>query len=74
MVSNNLNFIMYADDTTINFDLEDFEKDNSEHQINDELTRVNIWLTLNKLTLNTTKAKSIMFHKNKTNEAIAFFN
>ena len=26
-VSNKLNFIMYADDTTIYFDLEDFEKD-----------------------------------------------
>ena len=51
-VSNKLNFIMYADDTTIYFDLEDFEKDNLEHQINDELNRVNIWLKLNKLTLN----------------------
>ena len=43
-VSNKLNFIMYADDTTIYFDLEDFEKDNLEHQINDELKRVNIRL------------------------------
>ena len=32
-VSNKLNFIMYADDT-IYFDLEDFEKDSLEHQIN----------------------------------------
>ena len=53
---------MYADDTTIYFDLEDFEKDNLEHQINDELKRVNIWLKLNKLTLNTTKTKSMVFH------------
>ena len=43
-VSNKLNFIRYADDTTIYFDLEDFKKDNLEHQINDELKRVNIWL------------------------------
>ena len=43
-VSNKLNFIMYADDTTIYFDLEDFEKDSLEHQINEELKRVNIWL------------------------------
>ena len=28
---------MYADDITIYFDLEDFEEDNLEHQINDEL-------------------------------------
>ena len=30
-VSNKLNFIMYANDTIIYFDLEDFEKDNLEH-------------------------------------------
>ena len=62
-VSNKLNFIMYADDTTIYFHLEDLEKDNLEHQINDELKRVNIWLKLNKLTLNTTKTKSMVFHR-----------
>ena len=32
-VSNKLNFIMYTDDTTIYFDLEDFEKDSLEHQL-----------------------------------------
>ena len=53
---------MYADDTTIYLDLEDFEKDSLEHQIYEELKRVNIWLKLNKLTLNTTKTKSMMFH------------
>ena len=62
-VSNKLNFIMYADDTTIYFDLEDFEKDSLEHQINEELKRVNIWLKLNKLTLNATKTKSMVFHR-----------
>ena len=62
-VSNKLNFIMYADDTTIYFDLENFKKDNIEHQINDELKRVTIWLKLNKLTLNTTKTKSMVFHR-----------
>ena len=58
-VSNKLNFIMYADDTTIYFDLEVFEKDDLEHQINDDLKRLN----LNKLTLNTTKTKSMVFHR-----------
>ena len=62
-VSNKPNFIMYADDTTIYLDLEDFEKDSLEHQINEELKRVNIWLKLNKLTLNTTKTKSMVFHR-----------
>ena len=62
-MSNKLNFIMYSDDTTIYFDLEDFEKDSLEHQINEELKRVNIWLKLNKLTLNATKTKSMVFHR-----------
>ena len=64
---------MYADDTTIYFDLEDFEKDNLEHQINDELKRVNIWLKLNKLMLNTTKTKSMVFNrKQKQLESLHF--
>ena len=63
MVSNKLKLIMYADDTTIYFDLEDIEKDNLEYLINDELKRVNIRLKLNKLTLNTTKTKSMVFHR-----------
>ena len=72
-VSNKLNFIMYADDTTIYFDLEDFEKDNLEHQINDKLKRANMWLKLNKLTLNTTKTKSMVVHrKHKQIEPLHF--
>ena len=64
---------MYGDDTTLYFDLEDFEKDSLEHQINEELKRVNIWLKLNKLTLNTTKTKSIVFHrKQKQMERLNF--
>ena len=58
---------------TIYFELADFEKDNLEHQINDELKRVNIWLKLNKLTLNTTKTKSMVFHrKQKQMEPLQF--
>ena len=72
-VSNKLNFIMYADDTTIYFDLEDFEKDSLEHQINEELKRVNIWLKLNKLTLNTTKTKSMVFHRKQNNWSHCIF-
>ena len=73
-VSNKLNFIMYADDTTIYFDLEDFGKDNLEHQINDEPKRVNIWLKLNKLTLNITKTKSMMFHRKQKQMEPSFFS
>ena len=65
---------MYADDTTIYFDLKDFEKDNLEQQINDELKRVNIWLKLNKLTLNTTKTKSMVFHKKQKQIEILHFS
>ena len=74
-VNNKLNFIVYADDTTIYFDLKDFGKDNLEHQINDELERVKIWLKLNKLTLYTTKTKSMVFYrKQKQIEPLHFFN
>ena len=64
---------MYDDDTTIYFDLEDFENDNLEHQINDKLKLVNISLKLNKLTLNTTKTKSMVLHrKQKQMEPLHF--
>ena len=64
---------MCADDTTIYFDLEDFEKDSLEHQINEELKRVNIWLKLNKLTINATKTKSMVFYrKQKQMEPLHF--
>ena len=65
---------MYADDTIIYFDLEDFEKDNLEQQINDELKRVNIWLKLNKLTLNTTKTKSMVFHRKQKQIELLHFS
>ena len=40
---------MYADDTTIYFNLEDFDSQNTEADINAELEKVNTWLKLNKL-------------------------
>ena len=48
-VSNRLNFLMYADDTTIYFNLEEFEYLNRERDINTELKKVNTWLKLNYL-------------------------
>ena len=48
-VSDRLNFLMYADDTTIYFNLEDFGDINKETAINNELEKFNtIWLKLNK--------------------------
>ena len=46
--SDKLNFLMYADDTTIYFNIEDFGQQNTEVEINTELEKVNTWLKLNK--------------------------
>ena len=62
-VSNRLNFLMYADDTTIYFNLEEFEYLNRERDINTELKKVNTWLKLNKLSLNAQKTKLMIFHR-----------
>ena len=61
--SNKMNFLMYADDTTLYFNLEDFPAQNRSMVINNELERVNTWLKLNKLTLNVGKTKGMIFHK-----------
>ena len=57
-VSNILNMLMYADDTTLYCN---FNKDINEMIINRELYKVNTWLSANKLTLNVSKTKFIMF-------------
>ena len=62
-VSDRPNFLMYADDTTIYFNLEDFDHLTKETDINRELEKVNIWLKLNKLSLNTQKTKLMLFHR-----------
>ena len=53
--SNKCKFIMYADDTTIYFILEDFDPDNVSNGINNELEKITKWLQINKLSLNTQK-------------------
>ena len=60
--SSKLLFLMYADDTTIYFNLEDFSSLNREYEINRELEKVNTWFQLNKLTLNVEKTKCMLFH------------
>ena len=47
--SSKLSFLMYADDITIYFNLEDFSSLNREYEINRELEKVNTWFQLNKL-------------------------
>ena len=56
-VSKMLKFLMYADDTTIYFNLKDFSGINVEGNVSNELNKVNSWLSLNKLSLNTDKTK-----------------
>ena len=51
-ISNTLKFIMYADDTTIYFNTEDFPKDNLAKHIPTELDKVDVWIKHNKLSLN----------------------
>ena len=54
--------IIYADDTTLTATLNLFGNDNSEYNINNELNKVSDWLKLNKLSLNSTKTKAMLFH------------
>ena len=56
-ISNKLNFLMYADDTTIFFNLEDFSSENRTTGVNNELDKINLWLKHNKLSLNKEKTK-----------------
>ena len=71
--SEKCNFLMYADDTTIYFNLEDLQIENREVLINDELEKVNKWLKLNKLAVNVDKTiKSMLFHKRRPVTPIQF--
>ena len=63
--SNKFLFPMYADDTTIYFNLEDFPAIHREHEINKELEKLNIWFQLNKLILNVDKTICMLFHKRR---------
>ena len=54
---------MYADDTTLYFNLEDFDFHNTEKHINAELEKVNTLLKLNKLSFNVQKTKFMVFHR-----------
>ena len=58
-----LSFLMYADDTTIYFNLEYCPLHNRHIEINTELDKVNTWLKVNKLSLNVEKTKRMIFHK-----------
>ena len=56
---------MYGDDTTIYFNMENFDKNNLEAEINKKLEQVNTWLKVNKLSLNVGKTKILIFHRKR---------
>ena len=55
LTSKYFKFIIYADDTTLMRNLNEFD-------INKELSNLSIWLKLNKLSLNVSKSKFMIFY------------
>ena len=51
-------------DTTIYLNLYDFPK-NDRAFINTELNKIDTWLKINKLTMNTDKSKAMLFHNRR---------
>ena len=67
-VSDNLNFILYADDTTLSSPMCSFTRGCNGNielistLINSELNKIADWLAVNKLSLNVKKTKFMIFH------------
>ena len=70
------NFVMYADDTTLSTSLNSLcetslDNKSTETIINEELCKIYEWLNINKLLLNKSKTKYMVFHMpNKRIEAL----
>ena len=69
-------FILYADDTTLNATLDCFGKntDEIENSITYELQKVFKWFDVNKLCLNVSKSKFMLFHMPQKNIPQLSFN
>ena len=65
--SDKLQYLLYADDTTLYFNREHVTPHNANLEINNELSKVMNWLKLNKLSLNVQKTKYMTFHKSQKN-------
>ena len=63
--SNMFNFIMFADDTTLNNTIRHVvnKYNGVETSINDEVLKINEWLQRNKLSFNIAKYKFMIFQK-----------
>ena len=59
-ISNKLHFFLFADDTNIYFESDNLLK--AEKIVNEELKKLNLWLNLNRLSLNVSKTNFIIFH------------
>ena len=62
ITSNTIKFHMYADDTIVYFNLEEFSIDTLESDVTNELNKISTWLRQNRLSLNTEKTKCMVFH------------
>ena len=60
--SNKFKFIIYADDTTVYFNLKDFDPDNVSNEIKNELVKITKWLQINKLSLNIELSRILDFN------------
>ncbi len=65
-----LDFIIYADDTTLSTTIKIVVRSTTvdltiSNVLNNELSLVNNWLKVNKLTLNIKKSKYMIFHTQK---------
>ena len=71
LASDNFNFIMYADDTTLFRSVQSLAANgensnaNFENEMNMELGNIGNWLTANKLSLNVHKSKYMIYAKSK---------
>ena len=65
-------FLIYADNTTIYFNLDDFPLVNRKIEINCELEKVNTWLKLNKISINVDKTKCMFFQKRRSITPLQF--
>ena len=65
MASSKLNCMMYAGDTTLYFNLEDFDCQNLDNEINSDIEKINLWLKYKKIFLLADKTKYMNFHTNQ---------
>ena len=68
--SNKFNFFLYAGDTTLNYTLDSFGQDAVEIQntIISELQNIFKWLDVNRLCINVSKSKFMLFHMHPKKE------